>query len=122
MTIQVRPLSAERSRDLAELLRGAAQAQRPEVPGPVAARTIGLYAPNAQFGRTATAKSAGRMWIRARGLSDYLALADSVLDESRKTRGLDRQSLLAAQAQVVATQAAAAAIERLAAAVENLRT
>jgi len=54
--------------------------------------------------------------------SAYLANADSALDESRRTRGLDRQSLLAAQAQVMAIQAMAAAIERLAAAVENLRT
>ena len=54
--------------------------------------------------------------------SDYLALADSVLDESRKTRARDVQSVLAAQAQVAATQAVAAAIERLAVAVENLRT
>jgi hypothetical protein len=52
----------------------------------------------------------------------YLALADSVLDESRKTRGREAQGVAAAQAQVLATQAVAAAIERLAAAVENLRT
>jgi hypothetical protein len=52
--------------------------------------------------------------------SDYLAHADSVLDDSRKTRGVDRQSVLVAQAQVMAIQAVAAAIERLAAAVENL--
>lgn len=54
--------------------------------------------------------------------SDYLAHADSVLDESGKTRGIDRQSLLVAQAQVRAIEAVAAAIERLATAVENLRT
>lgn len=54
--------------------------------------------------------------------SEYLALADSVLEESRKTRGREAQSVVAAQAQVVAMQAVAAAIERLAAAVESLRT
>lgn len=52
--------------------------------------------------------------------SDYLARADSVLNESRQTRGYDHQTVLAGQAQVMAIQAMAAAIDRLAAAVEGL--
>jgi len=54
--------------------------------------------------------------------SDYLARADSVLDESRQRRGVEHSGVIAAQAQVIALQAVAAAIERLAAAVESLST